>query len=71
MSELYPDGLPVFVDPEAERLGDIVSDLAYRLRQSREGSAEYRLLYRQLDGIRRGSQLGALIVEEYQITSKI
>jgi len=41
-------------------LEEIVADLAYRLRQARWGRAEYRMIVRQVKGIRRGSQLGCL-----------
>jgi hypothetical protein len=71
MSGLYPDGLPALVDQEAEELESIIDDLAYRSRHLREGSAEHRMIVRQLAGIPRGSQLGALIIEEYDMACKI
>ena len=58
-------------DPDAPKsdeelaLEDIVSDLAYRLKHAPEGSAEYKMTIRQMAGIRRGSELGSLILEEY------
>ena len=58
-------------DPEAPKsdeeikLEEVVSDLAYRLRRASEGSAEYRMIVRQMEGIRHGSELGGLILEEY------
>jgi hypothetical protein len=55
------------VDAEAEELESIVRTLAYRLREAREGSAERRMIERQLDGIRNGSELGGLIIEEFEM----
>ena len=58
-------------DPDAPRtaeeieLEEIVSDLAYRRDHADEGSAEYKMILRQMAGIRRGSELGCLILEEY------
>ena len=46
-------------------LEEIVSDLAYRRKHTDEDSAEYKMIMRQMAGIRRGSELGSLILEEY------
>ena len=47
-----------------EELEHIIATLAYRLSLAREGSAEYRMIVRQLDGL-RSSQLAEQIMEEY------
>ena len=58
-------------DPDAPRsaeelaLEEIVSDLAYRRKLADEDSAEYKMIMRQMEGIRRGSELGLMILEEY------
>jgi hypothetical protein len=58
-------------DPDAPKsaeeieLEEIISDLAYRRKHADEDSAEYRMIMRQMEGIRRGSELGSLILEEY------
>ncbi|MBR0827046.1 hypothetical protein JQ596_16010 [Bradyrhizobium manausense] len=51
-------------DEEIE-LEEIVRQLADRLEAAREGSAAQKMIQRQLDGIRRGSELGGLLMEEY------
>ena len=48
-----------------QELENIIATLAYRLSLAREGSAEYRMIVRQLDGIRDRSQLAEQIMEEY------
>ena len=61
-------------DPDAPRsaeeleLQDIIRQLAYQLRDAREGSAEYKMIERQMEGIRRGSELGGLLMEEYDLS---
>jgi hypothetical protein len=58
-------------DPEAPKsdheieLEEVVRQLAYWLRQAREDSAEYKMIVRQMEGIRHGSELGGLLMEEY------
>jgi len=58
-------------DPDAPRsdeelaLEEVVKDLAYRRKHADEDSAEYRMIERQMEGIRRGSELGSMILEEY------
>ena len=58
-------------DPDAPRsaeelrLEEIISELAYRLKHADMDSAEYKMIMRQMAGIRRGSELGSLILEEY------
>jgi hypothetical protein len=62
-------------DPDAPKtaeelaLEEVVNELAYRLHQARLGSAEYRMIERQVAGVKRGSQLGRLIVEEYEMSA--
>jgi len=53
---------------EEIELEDIIRELAYRLEDAREGSAEYKMILRQMNGIQRGSELGSLIMEEYDIS---
>ena len=48
-------------------LEEVVRQLADRLDHAREGSAEYKMILRQMDGIRHGSELGGLLMEEYDI----
>jgi len=48
-------------------LQDIIRRLAYDLLDARDGSAEYRMIERQLDGIRHGSELGYLLMQEYDM----
>jgi hypothetical protein len=64
-------------DPHAPKcaeeieLIETVRQLAYRLRHAREDSAEYKMIVRQLEGIRRGSQLGGLLMEEVDISGTV
>jgi hypothetical protein len=53
---------------EEIELGDILRRLAHRLEDAREDSAEYKMILRQMDGIRRCSELGGLLMEEYDIS---
>ncbi|MBR0719212.1 hypothetical protein [Bradyrhizobium liaoningense] len=50
------------IEPE-----DIIRQLADRLEQAREGGAEHRMILRQMNGIRHDSELGSLLIEEYDI----
>ncbi|MBR0806236.1 hypothetical protein JQ636_22020 [Bradyrhizobium japonicum] len=50
---------------EKTELEGIISKLVYRLDEVREDGPEYKLILRQLDGIRYGSELGGLLMEEY------
>jgi hypothetical protein len=61
---VYDPDIPK-TDEEIE-LEEVVRQLAYRLRDAREGSAEYKMIVRQMEGI-RGSELGGLLMEEYDI----
>jgi hypothetical protein len=49
-------------------LEEVVRRLAYRLLEAREDSAEYRMIERQMEGIRHGSELGGLLMQEYDMS---
>ena len=49
--------------PEAQALEETIHDTLYRLRDVREGGAEYRFIIRQLKGL-RDTIVGRLIFEE-------
>jgi hypothetical protein len=49
---------------EAE-LEEVISDLAYRRKHADWDSAEYKMIERQREGIRREGYLAARILEEY------
>jgi hypothetical protein len=63
-----PEPPPVERDEELEA---IIARLVNRLDAAREGSAEYRLIERQLVGLRDGSELGGLIIEEYDMVGRL
>ena len=46
-------------------LEEIISDLAYRRKHADGDSAEYKMIMRQMAGIRREGYLAARILEEY------
>jgi hypothetical protein len=48
-----------------------IQTLVERLREAREGSAEHRMIERQLEGVRNESELARLIMEEYEISGTI
>lgn len=50
------------MERELER---IIEQLTLRLKLAREGSAEWRMIIRQLEGVRNGSLLAEQILEEY------
>ena len=62
---MYDPDVPK-TDDEIELEG-VLRQLACRLRDAREGSAAYKMIVRQMDGIRHGSELGSLLMEEYDI----
>jgi hypothetical protein len=39
----------------------------YRRKRADEDSAEYKMIMRQMEGIRRGSELGGLLMQEYDM----
>jgi hypothetical protein len=55
---------------EGDELEELIRDVLYRLRDVREGSAEFRMIVRQLKGLREGSQLGRLIFEEFAMSGR-
>ena len=52
-----------------EGLEATIKTLVDRLNDAREDSAEYKTIIRQLVGIRDFSQLGGLIIEEYEMSA--
>ena len=52
---------------EELELEAIIKRLVYQLRDAREDSAERKMIDRQMEGIRRGSELGGLLMEEYDM----
>ncbi|MDD1590662.1 hypothetical protein C7U85_16710 [Bradyrhizobium sp. WBAH42] len=52
---------------EEIELEDVIRRLVYRLDEVREDSAEARMILRQLEGIRRGSELFGLLMQEYDM----
>jgi hypothetical protein len=53
--------------PEDDELEATIGRLFDRLEDAREGSAEYRMIVRQLKGLREGSEVGSLIFEEFSL----
>jgi hypothetical protein len=53
---------------EEIELEEIITQLDARLREVREDSAAHKMILRQLDGIRHGSELGGLLMEEYDMS---
>jgi len=60
---MYSPDIPK-TDEEIE-LEEILIQLDRRLQAAREGSAEHQMILRQMEGIRHGSELGGLLMEEY------
>ena len=60
-------------DPNAPKSAEeielerIVKRLAYQLHAAKEDSAEQQMILRQMEGIRHGSELGGLLMEEYDM----
>ena len=50
--------------PEDDELEATIQRLFYRLEDAREGSAEYKMITRQLRGLRSG-EINGLIFEEF------
>ena len=57
--------------PEDDALEATIGRLFDRLEEVREGSAEYKMLVRQLHGLREGSEIAGLIFEEFGINGYI
>jgi hypothetical protein len=66
--ELSPD---IPKTAEEIELEGIIQRLVDRLDEVREDSAEHRMILRQLVGIRKTSQLGHLIIEEYEMGARV
>ena len=49
----------------------MIRTLVRRLDAAREGSAEHRMVVRQLIGIRDFSELGGLIIEEFEMGAEL
>jgi hypothetical protein len=58
-------------DAEELELEATIKRLVDRLDDARKGSAEYKMIIRQLQGMRDGSQLGRLIMEEYAMRGEV
>ena len=56
---------------EEEELEATIRTLVYRLDDAREGSAEHRMIIRQLQGIRDFCQLGRLIIEDFEMSALV
>ena len=54
---MYDPELPK-TDEEIELEEVVAGRLAYQLHDAREDSAEYKMIVRQMEGIRHGSELG-------------
>jgi hypothetical protein len=52
---------------EELELEEIIKRLAHQLYEADEDSAEYRMIERQMEGIRHGSELGGLLMQEYDM----
>ena len=50
--------------PEDDELEATIGRLFHRLEDAREGSAEYRMIVRQMHGLKK-SEIGGLIFEEF------
>ena len=53
--------------PEDDELEATITRLFHRLENAREGSAEHKMITRQLIGLREGSEVGRLIFEEFSM----
>jgi hypothetical protein len=58
------------MDDDERSLEATIRTLVYRLNDAREGSAEYRMIERQLIGL-RNSELGRLIIEDYEMSALV
>ena len=62
----HPDDR-IRTDAGSDALEGTVRQLFYSLEDAREGSAEYKMIVRQLTGLREGSEIGCLIFEEFSM----
>ena len=63
-----PKPTPVERDEELEAF---IHDLIERLGDMPEGSAEQRMIVRQLQGIKATSEFGSLVIEDYETSAKL
>jgi hypothetical protein len=56
-------------DTETLELQDAIMQLDAQYRAARPDSAERRMIERQMGGIRRGSELGGLLMDEYDMSA--
>ena len=68
MTDRNPDVQP---DADELELKATIKRMINRLDDAREGSAEHRMIERQLEGVRKSSELGSLIMEEYDLSGTI
>ena len=54
---------------EKTRLQELIMELDARFRAARSGSAEEDMILRQINGIRRNSELGEMLVDEYHMSA--
>jgi hypothetical protein len=57
--------------PGDDELEAIIQRLVYRLDDAREGSAEHKMIIRQLVGVRDSSELAGLIIEEFEMRVEV
>ena len=53
--------------PVDDELEATIRQLFYRMDDTREGHAEHKMIVRQLIGLREGSEVGRLILEEFNM----
>jgi hypothetical protein len=53
--------------PEHDELEDTIRQLFHRMGNAREGSAEHKMIVRQLIDLREDSEVGRLIFEEFNM----
>ena len=58
-------------DDDELELKNTIRQLIDRLEAARESSAEHRMILRQLTGVHDFSQLGRLIIEEYEMVARL
>jgi hypothetical protein len=57
------------MDSEQRELQDTIMQLHEQYRAARTGSAEERMALRLMEGVRRGSELGGLLMDEYEMSA--
>ena len=66
-----PRKVRTVTEEELEATIKTLVTLVDRLDDAREGSAEHKMIIRQLVGALEGSQLGRLILEEYAMSARL